>query len=75
MEEKAGHRWLGSRRSEKHFEDGYFVDEFTQVGYVARVGFLSTNHTMITLDMRNSGYGYATALGVKVAHPDKAVVS
>ncbi len=78
MEQKAGPQlaWLRAIR-EALPEDGYFVDEFTQVGYVARVGFpVYKPRTMITPGYQGTlGYGYATALGVKVAHPDKAVVS
>lgn len=58
-------------------EDGLFVDEFTQVGYIARVGFpVYTPRTMITPGYQGTlGYGYATALGVQAAHPDKPVLS
>ena len=58
-------------------EDGLFVDEFTQVGYVSRVGFpIYKPRTMITPGYQGTlGYGYATALGVQAAHPDKAVLS
>lgn len=58
-------------------EDGFFVDELTQVGYVSRLG-LPVYHprTYITPGYQGTlGYGFATSLGVKVAHPDKAVVS
>ena len=38
MEEKAGPQLAWARAIRKALpEDGYFVDEFTQVGYVARV--------------------------------------
>jgi acetolactate synthase-1/2/3 large subunit len=58
-------------------EDGIFVDELTQVGYVSRLvwptyhprGFLSTG-LQGTL-----GWGFATALGAKTACPDRAVLS
>ena len=58
-------------------EDGLFVDEFTQVGYTARVGFpVYAPRTMITPGYQGTlGYGYATSLGVQAAHPDKAVLS
>ncbi len=58
-------------------DDGLFVDEFTQVGYLSRVGFpVYHPRTLINPGYQGTlGYGYATALGVKVAHPDKAVVS
>jgi acetolactate synthase-1/2/3 large subunit len=58
-------------------EDGFFVDEYTQVGYVARVGFpVYHPRTMITPGFQGTlGYGYATALGVAAANPGKKVVS
>ena len=58
-------------------EDGFFVDEFTQVGYVARVGFpVYRPRTMVTPGYQGTlGYGFATALGVAAAHPDKKVIS
>jgi acetolactate synthase-1/2/3 large subunit len=78
LDEKAGPQmaWLRALRNGLP-EDGLFVDEFTQVGYVARVGFpVYHPRTMVTPGYQGTlGYGYATALGVKVAHPDKAVVS
>ena len=58
-------------------EDGFFVDEFTQIGYVARVGFpVYRPRTMVTPGYQGTlGYGFATALGVAAAHPDKKVIS
>lgn len=58
-------------------EDGFFVDEFTQVGYVARIEFpVYAPRTMVTSGYQGTlGYGYATALGVQAANPDKAVLS
>ena len=58
-------------------EDGFFVDEFTQVGYVARVGFpVYRPRTMVTPGYQGTlGYGFATALGVAAAHPDRKVIS
>jgi acetolactate synthase-1/2/3 large subunit len=58
-------------------EDGIFVDELTQVGYVARVAyptyrprsFLSTGY------QGTLGFGFPTALGAKIARPDVPVVS
>jgi acetolactate synthase-1/2/3 large subunit len=78
MEEKAGPQmaWLRAIRDALP-ENGLFVDEFTQVGYVSRVGFpVYHPRSMVTPGYQGTlGYGYATALGVKVAHPDKPVVS
>ncbi|EDP65223.1 acetolactate synthase, large subunit protein (thiamine pyrophosphate-dependent enzyme) [alpha proteobacterium BAL199] len=57
--------------------DGFFVDEFTQVAYVARIGFpVYAPRTMVTPGYQGTlGYGYATSLGVQVANPDKPVLS
>jgi acetolactate synthase-1/2/3 large subunit len=58
-------------------EDGILVDELTQVGYVARVGYpVYQPRTFLTSGYQGTlGYGYATALGVKVAMPDRKVLS
>lgn len=58
-------------------EDGYFVDEITQVGFVSWYGFpvYAPRHLISAGYQGTLGYGFATALGVKVAHPDKKVVS
>ena len=57
--------------------DGYFVDEITQVGYASWYGFpVYEPRHLITCGYQGTlGYGYATALGVKVAHPDRPVVN
>jgi acetolactate synthase-1/2/3 large subunit len=58
-------------------DDGYFVDEITQVGYASWYGFpvYEPRHLVTCGYQGTLGYGYATALGVKIAHPDKAVVN
>ncbi|WP_323794778.1 thiamine pyrophosphate-dependent enzyme [Nisaea sp.] len=58
-------------------EDGFLIDEFTQVAYASRVGFPTYGpRTLISPGYQGTlGYGYATALGVQVAHPDKQVLS
>ena len=58
-------------------DDGYFVDEITQVGYASWYGFptYAPRHHVNCGYQGTLGYGYATALGVKVAHPDRAVVN
>lgn len=58
-------------------DDGYFVDDLTQVGYVSRTELpIYEPRTYISPGYQGTlGWSYATALGVKVAHPDKAVVS
>ncbi len=58
-------------------EDGIFVDELTQVGFASRIAmdtykprtFISTGY------MGTLGWGFPTALGVKVAKPDTPVVA
>jgi acetolactate synthase-1/2/3 large subunit len=58
-------------------ERGVFVDELTQVGFASRIvmpvyhprSFISTGY------MGTLGWGFPTALGVKVARPDAPVVS
>lgn len=58
-------------------EDGIFVDELTQVGYVARLAYKTYRpRTFITTGYQGTlGWGYATALGVKIAKPDTPVLS
>jgi acetolactate synthase I/II/III large subunit len=58
-------------------EEGIFVDELTQVGFASRIvmpvyrprTFISTGY------MGTLGYGFPTAIGVKVAKPKVPVVS
>lgn len=68
--------WLGAIRTALP-DDGYMVDEITQVGFASWYGFpVYEPRHLITCGYQGTlGYGLATALGVKVAHPDKAVVS
>jgi acetolactate synthase-1/2/3 large subunit len=58
-------------------EDGLFVDEVTQVGFCSWYAFpvYHPRHFISAGYQGTLGYGFATALGVQVAHPDKAVVS
>lgn len=58
-------------------DDGYFVDEITQVGYTSWYSFpvYEPRHIVTCGYQGTLGYGYATALGVKAAHPNKAVVN
>lgn len=58
-------------------EDGIFVDELTQLGYVSRLHFpIYKPRTFITPGYQGTlGWGLATAMGVKAAMPDKAVVA
>jgi acetolactate synthase-1/2/3 large subunit len=58
-------------------DDGIFVDEMTQVGYVARAAWPAyAPRTFITTGYQGTlGYGFATAMGAKVAHPTRGVLS
>lgn len=58
-------------------DDGIFVDEITQAGYASWYVFpvYAPRHHISCGYQGTLGYGYATALGVQVAHPDKAVVN
>jgi acetolactate synthase-1/2/3 large subunit len=58
-------------------EDGILVNELTQVGYLAAVGYpVHQPGTFLTPGYQGTlGYGYPSALGVKVANPDRVVVS
>jgi acetolactate synthase-1/2/3 large subunit len=57
--------------------DGFFVEEVSQMGFTARFGFpvYAPRQYVTCAYQDNLGFGYNTALGVKVANPDKAVVS
>jgi len=58
-------------------DDGILVAEITQVGFYTWMGYpVYKPRTLIYPGFQDSlGYGYATALGVKVAHPDRPVVA
>jgi len=57
--------------------DAFFVEEISQVGFTARLGFpVYRPRQYVTCGYQdNLGFGYDTAPGVNVANPDKAVVS
>ena len=57
-------------------EDGILISGMTQLGYYSRAHFpVYEPRTFITSSYSgNLGYAYPTALGAKVAQPDKAVV-
>jgi acetolactate synthase-1/2/3 large subunit len=57
--------------------DGIFCDEITQCGFASWYGFpVYRPRTHINCGYQGTlGYGFATALGVKVAHPRQAVVA
>jgi len=58
-------------------EDGIFVDEVTQLGFASRLAFPVLNpRTYLSPGYQDTlGWGYGTALGVKVAKPDAPVLS
>ncbi len=58
-------------------EDGILVNELTQVGYVARLAYpVYQPRTFLTPGHQGTlGFGFPTALGAKVANPDRVVVS
>jgi len=57
--------------------DGLLVDEVTQVGFVSWYGFpvYKPRQFVSAAQQGTLGYGFATALGVAAAHPDKPIVS
>lgn len=57
--------------------DGFFVEELSQMGFTSNFGFpVYEPRTYVSCGHQGTlGFGFPTALGVKVAHPDKAVVS
>ena len=57
--------------------DGFFVEEISQVGFTARFAFpIYEPRTYVSGGYQeNLGFGFMTALGVKAAHPHRAVVS
>ena len=58
-------------------EDGIFVEELTQVGYVARLAFPTYRpRSFIHSGYQGTlGYGFPTALGARLACPDRPVIS
>jgi acetolactate synthase-1/2/3 large subunit len=57
--------------------DGFFVEEISQVGFASYYGFpVYEPRTFVTCGYQGTlGFGFPTALGVKVGNPTKAVVS
>lgn len=58
-------------------DDGYFVDDLSQVSFASWFGFpVYRPRTYISSGYQGTlGSGFGTALGVKAAHPDKPVIS
>ncbi|RKS85432.1 thiamine pyrophosphate-dependent enzyme [Sphingosinicella microcystinivorans] len=58
-------------------DDGFFVDELTQIGYASWSWFPTYGpRQYISSGYQGTlGYGFPTALGVKAANPDRAVLS
>ena len=58
-------------------DDGIYVEELTQIGYASRVAMpVYEPRTYLTSSYQGTlGWGFATALGAKVAAPDRAVLS
>ena len=58
-------------------EEGIFVDELTQVGFASRIAYpVYQPRTYISTGYQGTlGYGFPTALGVKVVRPEVPVVS
>jgi acetolactate synthase I/II/III large subunit len=58
-------------------DDGIFVEDLTQVGYVGRAAFpVYRPRSYIHSGYQGAlGFGFATALGAKVARPDLPIVS
>ena len=57
-------------------EDAFMVWDITQFGYYARTHY-KVNHPKTYIDSGysfNLGYGFPTALGVKIAQPDRPVI-
>lgn len=89
-DELAGHRaWLAEKLAHLQPQmsfleairralppDGIFVDEVTQVGFAARIGFpVEKPENFISPGYEdNLGWGLGTALGVKAAKPDTPVL-
>jgi len=70
------HAWVAALRSALP-DDGILVNEFTQVGYLSQAAFpVYSPRSYIAPGYQGTlGYGFPTALGARVANPDRAVLS
>ena len=68
--------WLRTIRSALP-DDGIFVDEVTQVGYASWMWFPTHSpRTYVSSGYQgNLGYGFPTAIGVKIANPGRPVIA
>ena len=68
--------WVRALRSALP-DDGFLVNELTQVGYLARAAFpVYLPNTFITAGYQETlGAGFPIALGIAAAHPGRAIVS
>ncbi|MBV9131877.1 MAG: hypothetical protein JO318_04225 [Chloroflexi bacterium] len=68
--------WVRSLRTALP-EDGIFVNEFTQVGYLSQAAFpVYAPRTYISPGYQGTlGYGFPTALGARTANPNTPVLS
>jgi acetolactate synthase I/II/III large subunit len=57
--------------------DGFFVGELSQMGFASYFGFpVYTPRSYVSEGYQGTlGFGFPTALGVKVAHPERSVVA
>ena len=57
--------------------DGFFVEEISQIGFASQFAFpVYEPRTYVTCGFQgNLGFGFQAALGVKVANPEKVVIS
>ena len=67
--------WIGALRAANP-DDGIFVNELTQVGYLTRSAYpVYAPGTYITPGYQGTlGYGFPTALGAAYGNPDRAVL-
>ena len=58
-------------------DDGFFVEELCQAGFTSYFAWeASAPRSYVSAGFQGTlGFGFMTALGVKAAHPDRAVVS